>query len=126
AGGESPAWNGRNHFFAAAAEAIRRILVESARRKLCEKRGGGEAALSLADFDVPGPPGSIDAADLLNLDEALERLASEDPQKAELVKLRYFAGLSLEESAAALGVSRATASRYWDYARSWLFAELSK
>jgi RNA polymerase sigma factor (TIGR02999 family) len=120
--GESqPSWESRGHFFAAAAEAMRRILVENARRRQSEKHGGQmrridfEAAQSLAE-----PP----PEDLLALDEALELLAAEDPVKAELVKLRCFAGLSHQDAAEALGISRATADRYWAYAKSWLYCKL--
>ncbi len=124
AGGDNHhSWQGRNHFFAAAAEAMRRILVDKARRRNAYKHGGGrkrvdlEAACSLAD-DAP-------ATDLLALDEALDRLASRAPAKAELVKLRYFAGFTTREAAEALGISVATAERHWAYARSWLYAELN-
>jgi RNA polymerase sigma factor (TIGR02999 family) len=117
-------WSGRNHFLAAAAEAMRRILIENARRKKAEKRGGAVRRIDLEDVDVPVGSGGVPADDLLALDEALTRLAREDPAKAELVKLRYFAGLSVEEAARALGISRATAARHWDYARSWLYCEL--
>ena len=118
-------WDSRGHFFAAAAEAMRRILVESARRRQSTKRGGRarridlEAALTLAEpqADEPGD-------DLLALDEALDQLAAEDTIKAELVKLRCFAGLSHQDAAAALGISRATADRYWAYAKSWLYCHL--
>jgi RNA polymerase sigma factor (TIGR02999 family) len=116
-------WDGRGHFFAAAAEAMRRILVESARRKARIRHGGGRARLdldagcSLADETT--------AVDLVALDEALSRLAAEAPAKAELVKLRFFAGLAMPEAAEALGVSLATAERYWTYARTWLYAELA-
>ncbi len=115
-----PAWDGRGHFFAAAAEAMRRILVESARRKNRVKRGGG-----LRRVDLDQVEAAIEPADhLLALDEALDRLAEEDARKAELVKLRYFAGLSIEEAASCLGVSRATADRDWAYAKAWLFHRL--
>lgn len=123
-GTQDPGWNGRNHFLAAAAEAMRRLLIERARRKRAEKRGGELRRVNLDDVDPPADPGGAPAADLLALDEALTRFAAEDPVKAELVKLRYFAGLSVEEAAGALGISRATASRHWDYARSWLYSEL--
>lgn len=115
-------WDSRGHFFAAAAEAMRRILVDKARRKQRLKRGGDRQRLDLDQIEaaVPGPSG-----DLLALDEALEQLAAEDAQKAELVKLRYFAGLTLEEAGRCLGISRATANRYWEYARAWLFERLS-
>jgi RNA polymerase sigma factor (TIGR02999 family) len=114
-------WDGRGHFFAAAAEAMRRILVENARRKRRLKRGGGRrrVGLDLAAAVVPAPDD-----DLLDLDDALDRLAEEDPAKAELVKLRFYAGLSVEEAAACLGISRATADRHWAYARAWLYDRL--
>lgn len=112
-----PKWNSRAHFFGAAAEAMRRILVESARSKGRAKRGGQWQRLSL-DHAIPM---SVEpAADLLALNEALDDLAEIEPTKAQLVKLRYFAGLTLDESAAVLGVSPATADRYWKYARAWL------
>jgi RNA polymerase sigma factor (TIGR02999 family) len=111
-------WNSRGHFFAAAAEAMRRILVDSARRQHSLKRGGGGRRVSLeAALDLSEEP----ADDLLALDEALSRLAEEDPVKAELVKLRYFVGLSVEQTAEVLGISRATADRYWAYAKVWLY-----
>jgi len=111
----------RGHFFAAAAEAMRRILVESARRKATQKRGGeGERVkLDPERFAAPDRP-----EDLLALDEALTKLAARDPRKAKLVELRYFAGLTLDEAAAALGVSAATADRDWAFARAWLYREL--
>jgi RNA polymerase sigma factor (TIGR02999 family) len=117
-GRESVAWDHRGHFFAAAAESMRRILVENARRKHRLKRGGGLQRVELQEGDrvVEGRD-----EDLLTLDEALARLEAEDAAKAALVKLRVFAGLTLEEAAAALGISRATASRYWTYARAWLY-----
>jgi RNA polymerase sigma factor (TIGR02999 family) len=111
----------RGHFFAAAAEAMRRILVDAARRKRRSKRGGQWDRVTLADVEAATPP---DPVDLLALDEALTRFAVEEPVKADLIKLRYFAGLSLEEAAEMLGISRTTASRYWTYARTWLFSEL--
>lgn len=122
--GASPGFNSRNHFFGAAAEAMRRILIESARRRNAAKRGGGQQAISLDEIDVVQSMGGVSPEELLALDDALTRLAEEDPVKAELVKLRHFAGLTVAEAAAVLGISRATADRYWDYARSWLFAEL--
>jgi RNA polymerase sigma factor (TIGR02999 family) len=116
--GAEPQWENRRHFFAAAAEAMRRILIENARRKQRLKHGGAHHRVELQDQDyaIAEP-----ADDLLALDEALSRLETEEPAKAELVKLRYFAGLTLEEAAAALGISRATAARYWTYARAWLY-----
>jgi RNA polymerase sigma factor (TIGR02999 family) len=119
--GPAPPWDSRRHFFAAAAEAMRRILVEQARRKRSVRHGGGRRRLDLDEaLSLPGP-----RQDLLALDEALTRLAEEQPLKAELVKLRFFAGLTMPEAAQALGVSLATAERYWTFARSWLYAELA-
>jgi RNA polymerase sigma factor (TIGR02999 family) len=110
-------WDNRGHFFAAAAEAMRRILVDHARRKAAARRGGERTRLALtADLAVTGEP----REDLIALDEALDRLAAEDPLKAELVKLRYFGGLTLPEAAAALGLPERTAGRHWAYARAWL------
>jgi RNA polymerase sigma factor (TIGR02999 family) len=114
-------WNSRRHFFAAAAEAMRRILVERARRKQTARHGGGRQRLDLDEaLSLPGP-----RWDLLALDEALTRLAEKQPLKAELVKLRFFAGLTMPEAARALDISLATAERYWTFARSWLYAELA-
>ena len=107
----------RRHFFAAAAEAMRRILVNNARRKLAVKRGGD---LERADVELDSLAASPDDEKLLALDAALERLTAEHPEKAELVKLRYFAKLTTSEAAQTLGVSTATADRYWAYARAWL------
>lgn len=117
-------WDGRWHFFAAAAEAMRRILVDAARHKGCLKRGGGGGGgqrVSLDDLTctVADPP-----HDLLALDEALTEFAEKHPEKAQLVKLRYFAGLTTEEAAQALGVSVRTAGRDWAYARAWLYARI--
>jgi RNA polymerase sigma factor (TIGR02999 family) len=123
-GAEQARWSGRSHFLAAAAEAMRRILVENARLKQAEKRGGGQVRVGLDGLDLAAEPDGASADELLALDEALARFAREDPPKAELVKLRYFAGLSVEEAAATLGISRATAARHWDFARSWLYSEL--
>ena len=115
-------WNSRGHFFAAAAEAMRRILVEQARRQGRLKRGGGKERLDIDEVEIAfeGP-----ADDVLALDEALVRLAQKHPEKAELVKLRYFAGLTVDEAAKVLGVSTSTVDRHWTYARAWLFRELS-
>jgi len=119
--GCSPPWDNRRHFYAAAAEAMRRILVENARRKHSVRHGGGRQRLELDEaLSLPEP-----RQDLLALDEALARLAEKQPLKAELVKLRFFAGLTMPEAARALGVSLATAERYWTFARSWLYAELA-
>jgi RNA polymerase sigma factor (TIGR02999 family) len=115
-----PHWETRGHFFAAAAEAMRRILVESARRKQASKHGGGRRRLPLSEFHrVTESP-----EDLLELDDALTRFAAGEPAKAQLVQLRFFAGLSTPEAANSLGVSVATAERWWTYARAWLFNEL--
>ena len=114
---EEQRWDSRGHFFAAAAEAMRRILVESARRKRTRKHGGGLVRHVLDDVQLAAPELG---EDLLALDEALELLAKEDPVKAELVKLRHFAGLTVDQAAEALHVSPATADRHWAYARAWL------
>jgi len=118
---EEQPWQSRGHFFAAAAEAMRRILVESARRKHRHKRGGGKASIPLDDLDVAAPE-SCD--DLLALDEALTGLAAADAQAAELVKLRYFAGLTIPQAAEALGISPRSANFLWTYARAWLLKKL--
>lgn len=121
-GGDEPQdWNGRGHFFAAAAEAMRRILVESARRKARARHGGGRQRLDLDQLAVSadGP-----ADDLVALDDALSRLEAEEPEVAAVVKLRYFAGLTAQDAAAALGLSKRTADRHWAYAKAWLFQAL--
>jgi RNA polymerase sigma factor (TIGR02999 family) len=110
-------WENRGHFFAAAAEAMRRILVDSARRKRTHKHGGQHRRVDLTD--IPAEPEVADEQ-LLALDAALTRLAAEDPVAARVVELRHFAGLSIEDAAATLGLSRATAYRHWTYARAWL------
>lgn len=117
-GSDQGSWDNRAHFFAAAAEAMRRILVESARRRACAKHGGARKRIKLTDGDVAVTPASVD---LLELDELLDRFAEEDAVKAELVKLRFYVGLSVEDSSKILGISRATAARYWRYARAWLY-----
>src|SRR5215468_5279800 len=114
-------WDSRGHFFAAAAEAMRRILIDNIRRKRRPKHGGDRNRVDLDEAPCVADP----REDLLALDEALSRLAQQEPAKAELVKLRYFAGLSLEEAAGCLGISPATAKRYWAVARAWLYAALS-
>lgn len=120
-GNNGQQWQGRRHFFAAAAEAMRRILVDNARRKKSLKRGGDRERQPLEEV-ADQPATSQD--DVLAISEALEKLAREEPEKAELVKLRYFAGLTLPEIAELLGISRATASRHWTYAKAWLFDEI--
>src|SRR5262249_12613700 len=115
-------WNSRGHFFAAAAEAMRRILIDDARRKRRPKHGGDRQRLNLDEALSLAHPHS----DLLALDEALTKLAQQEPGKAEVVKLRFFAGLSLAETADCLGISQATAKRHWTVARAWLFAALAE
>jgi RNA polymerase sigma factor (TIGR02999 family) len=123
-GNRDPGWQNRGHFFAAAAEAMRRILIESARRRARIKRGGGRVREELAaEVAAPSFNGQVD---VLALDEALAKLEEEDEGKAKLVKLRYFAGLSVEEAAAVLEISRATADRWWAYARAFLYCEMGE
>jgi RNA polymerase sigma factor (TIGR02999 family) len=114
-------WNSRGHFFAAAAEAMRRILIENARRKHRRKRGGDRARVDLEGLEVAAPERG---EDLLALDEALSQLTATDPQAAELVKLRYFAGLTIREAAEVLGMAPRTADLLWAYARSWLLQKI--
>src|SRR5881397_98646 len=115
-------WNSRGHFFAAAAEAMRRILIDRAREKLAVKRGGDRKRVPLAEVD---PPAGTPPADLLALDEALEQLSRLDATAAQLVKLRYFAGLSVEAAAASLNLATATAYRHWTFARAWLHRQVA-
>lgn len=124
-GAENHDWDSRGHFFAAAAEAMRRILIDNARRKKSLKHGGDRKRIDL-DEAVLGNDNDILSDELLALDEALEKLAKTDKAKAELVKLRYFAGLTSEQAAELLGISASTADRYWAYARSWLRLEVDK
>ena len=114
-------WNGRGHFFGAAAEAMRRILIDRARKRHRERHGHGLVRLDLNQLDVAIP---TDDDLLLRVNEALEKLEAEAPERAQLVKLRFFTGLSIPEAAEALGVATATANRYWAFARAWLLAEL--
>jgi RNA polymerase sigma factor (TIGR02999 family) len=118
---KTPHWDSRGHFFAAAAEAMRRILVENARRHRAQKRGGSYQRIDLPELAEQSPS---DAIDLLALDDALKELQQRHPEKAEVVKLRFFAGCSLEETAKMLDISRATAQRHWTFARAWLFGRL--
>jgi RNA polymerase sigma factor (TIGR02999 family) len=120
-GAESSAWNGRAHFFGAAAEAMRRILIERARSKAAIKRGAGWERVNLEKVDVAADASSDT---LLFVNEALEKLGREDPKAAELVKLRFFGGLTLEEAGEVLGFSERTAKRLWAFARAWLFQEM--
>jgi RNA polymerase sigma factor (TIGR02999 family) len=123
AGHENQAWNGRAHFFGAAAEAMRRILIENARRKGAARHGGGQARLDIEEIEISAA-GTDD--ELLAVHEALDKLATRDRQKAELVKLRYFVGLTTEEAAKVLGISVPTADRWWIFCRAWLFEEIER
>ena len=121
AGSPDPQWHNRGHFYCAAAEAMRRILIDKARRRKRIRHGHG---LTRVDLDRVDLAVEADADTLVRMNEALEKLATEDPSKAELVKLRYFVGLSIPEAARALGWSESTAKRSWAYARAWLYDEL--
>jgi len=121
---DSPAqsWQNRAHFFGAAAEAMRRILIARARRKRAQRRGAGAPHVEMSEVEIASPAPDDQ---LLALNDALDRFAALEPQQAELVKLRYFVGLKIEEAAEVLGISEATAKRWWAYARAWLFYEIS-
>ena len=121
AGNQGAQWEGRRHFFGAAAEAMRRILIDNARRKAAQRHGGDQQRVDIFEIDLAAP-GPDD--ELLALNEALERFEALDKTKAELIKLRYFAGLTIEEAAVTLGISLATAKRWWTYSRAWLFKEI--
>lgn len=121
-GSGAPSFQNRTHFFGAAAEAMRRILIERARRRIAAKRGGGVTPVDLAEIEIPSPVADDDQ--LLAVNEALETFAALDPRKAELVKLRYFIGMSFDEAATALGIAVPTAKQWWAYARAWLTVEL--
>lgn len=121
-GDRQPTWDSERHFFGAAAEAMRRILIDRARRRNAARRGAGSTHVPLDDIEIGG---AADDPRLLEIDEALQRLQAADSAKAELVRLRYYAGLSLPDAARVLGVSEATAKRWWTYARAWLFRELT-
>ena len=121
-GAENQQWEGQRHFFGAAAEAMRRILIENARRKQRQKRGGGWERVVAEDIQLAEP---LPSDNLLALDEALTELARRDPPAAELVQLRFFAGLTQQQSADLLGISRRTADRTWAYARAWLFQQIA-
>ncbi len=121
-GKDNPTFAGRAHFFAAAAEAMRRILIDRARRKSALRHGGGQARVDIQQIDLASP----DADDqILAVSEALDKLAAQDPIEAELVKLRYFAGLTVEEAAGLLDISPRTARNYWAHARTWLYHEIT-
>lgn len=122
-GNESQKWDGRSHFFAAAAEAMRRILIERARRKRAVRHGGGQAPADVSELEIAVPAKD---EELLGISEALDKFAARDKPKAELVKLRYFVGFTLEEAAEVLGVSVPTASRWWAYSRAWLAQEIER
>jgi RNA polymerase sigma factor (TIGR02999 family) len=115
-------WQNRTQFFSTAAEAMRRILVDNARRKRAQRRGAGQAPVEFPEEGIAAP---MDDDRLLAVHEALDKLAARDPEKAELVKLRYFVGLSVEETAEVLGVSVPTTKRHWAYAKAWLYREMS-
>ncbi|HMC28076.1 MAG TPA: ECF-type sigma factor [Verrucomicrobiae bacterium] len=121
-GSEAPSFQNRAHFFGAAAEAMRRILIERARRRVAAKRGAGAAMVDVDEIEIPSPLADDDQ--LLAVNEALEKFAALDPRKAELVKLRYFVGMSFDEAATALGIAVPTAKQWWAYARAWLTVEL--
>jgi RNA polymerase sigma factor (TIGR02999 family) len=120
-GEQNRPWQNRNHFFAAAAEAMRRILTDNARRKLRVRHGGGQQRV---DLDECATAADSEADHILAVSEALDKFAQVDPQRAELVKLRYFIGLTFEEAAEVLGISEPTAKRYWSFARAWLYEEI--
>ena len=123
AGNPGREWNGRQHFFAAAAEAMRRILVDRARRRLAAKRGSGAELVDADELELPAPAPDDQ---LLAVNEALEKFAAQDERKAELVKLRYFVGINFEEAAEAMGIAVPTAKQWWAYARAWLRVEIAR
>ena len=120
-GDAQPDWKNRAQFFAAAAEAMRRILIDSARRRLAQRRGGRQEHVNIDDIEVAG---AADDTRQLQVNDALERFAIDEPEKAELVKLRYFVGFTLEEAATALNIAEPTARRWWAYSRAWLLKEI--
>src|SRR5665213_64121 len=120
-GNENVKWDGRAHFFGAAAEAMRRILIDHARRKKALRRGSNPQRLDIEEVEIAAP---AKEQELLDMDEALEKFAALDKQKAELVTLRYFVGVTLDESAQILGISTPTAKRWWAYARAWLYRQI--
>ena len=122
-GNENQKWNGRAHFFGAAAEAMRRILIENARRKHAARHGGGQARLDIQELEIAGAGKD---EELMAVSDALEKFAARDKQKAELVKLRYFVGLTTAEVAEVLGISVPTADRWWNFSRAWLFEEIER
>src|SRR5258706_11211228 len=120
-GSEQQTWQNRGHFFGAAAEAMRRILIENARRKRALRHGGNQQRVDIDELEIAA---NCKAEELLAVNDALERFTAEDKQKAELVKLRYFVGMTNEEAAEILGISVPTAKRWWTYARAWLFSQM--
>ena len=121
--GEAVGWNSRGHFFAAAAQAMRRILIESARRKLTTKRGEGAAHTAIDDKEIEF---AVPSEEIVAVDEALKKLEEEDPHLAKIVMLRYFAGMTIPETASTLGVSTSTLDRHWQCAKAWLHREISE
>ena len=121
--GDAHTWQGRMHFFATAAEAMRHILIDRARYKRAVRHGGGQQRVGLDNLDIAAP---AEDDELLAVHEALDRLAAVDPQKAELVKLKYFVGLTTQQAAEVLGLSEPTAKRHWAYARAWLYREIRR
>ena len=124
--GDGPHWNSRGHFFAAAAQAMRRILIERARQKQAEKRGGGRHRVTLADVEPSSHAREPEPQALVELDVALSRLETLDDRKAKVVMLRYFAGLTIEQTAAATGLSVTTIKQEWQFARAWLQSEIER
>ncbi len=122
-GSENPKFEGRAHFFGAAAEAMRRILIDRARRKHAQRHGGSQQRVNVEDIEISAV---TEDHQLLAVNEALDKLAARDTAKAQLVKLRYFVGLTIEEAAQMLGISEPTAKRWWTYARAWLYNEITK
>ena len=122
-GGEAQGWQNRWHFFSAAAEAMRRILIERARKKQALRHGGGQARVDVDEVEIVVP---VKDDELLEVHEALDQFAAHHPEKAELVKLRYFAGLTIEEAAGVMGIGAATAKRHWAFAKVWLFREVKR
>jgi RNA polymerase sigma factor (TIGR02999 family) len=122
-GNDHTAWTNRAHFFGAAAEAMRRILIDHARRRRAQRHGGGKEHLPVEEISIAAP---ADDDELLAVHDALEKLTAHDAEKAELVKLKYFVGLTTEEAANVLGLSEPTAKRHWSYARAWLFREIKR
>jgi len=122
-GDEQPTWENRTHFFCAAAEAMRRILIDRARRKQAVRHGGGQTRCDLEEVEIAAPSQDNE---LLALNEALDRFAAKEPRKAELVKLRYFAGMGLKEAGQVLGISEPTAVRWWTYSKTWLYQAIQE